>query len=268
MRPKSQGLYHWAQEVVHHSGNCKGWHFVKLKEKTTSLSWLGLSKFSIWSVTVFPKGKYFPFASLISKNPYGFWFHRLLASSYSKVLSLAIQQDKWKSLGQKWLLDSPRWWQNTSSVRKDEDTGRNLVSTSAIPLSVTNSENDYTDANSSCLICQCVCYKAGVRFPPSWVNRGHKQAKSKSGSRSSWGSSPPAVRRTSMDSTYLFTSLGHVRCSPAQEGCQRPKGTRQKATAEIHLPEHWDSCSHSESMTFPAVISRNANHTKSKLCFV
>lgn len=116
-------------------------------------------------MTAFPKGKYFPFASLISKNPYCFWFHQLLASSYSKVLSLAIQEDKWKGLGQEWLLDSSRRWQNTSSVRKGEDTSGNLVSISAIPLSMANSENDHIDANSSCLIVFATKQVSDFPFP-------------------------------------------------------------------------------------------------------
>lgn len=54
-----------------------------------------------------------------------------------------------------------------TSVREDEDTSKNLVGISAIPLSSTTSENDCTGINGSCLIYLSVCNKAGVRFSPS-----------------------------------------------------------------------------------------------------
>lgn len=139
-------------------------------------------------------------------------------------------------------LDSSRQWQNTSSVRKDEDASKNWVSVSAIPLSrEISSENDYTDINGSCLIYPSVRYEAGVSFSPSWVNRGYEQAKSKSGSRASLGLDSPAVRKMNVWHglwiyTYLSTSLGHLRCGPAQEGCQGAEGTRHKVTPETRLP--------------------------------
>lgn len=75
-------------------------------------------------------------------------------------------------------------------------------------------------------------------------------------------------KTSSLGSTYLLTTLGHLRCGPAQDGYQGSEDTRHKASPETHLPEHWDSCVPSESMTFLVIISRNANHTKTKLCFI